>query len=158
MNSFYKNTLYTLSLVALITASSSCTNQPKLNPVTLHGDEPVASPKERYAMVEKYFAGRRAGKPIAVAQVDGLVCPSCAIGIRKNTEKLNFVDSDAPQKGVRLDVKNQLVVLSLKPGEKVNAEAFAGAVRLAGFKPVTFYELKNNGKGESVILSIKLIK
>lgn len=157
MNLFYKNTLHTLSLVALITSLSS-TNQSNGAPIKLDAVESVASPVNRYAMVKKYFAAQRAGKPIAVAQVNGLVCPSCAIGIRRNTKNLNFVDSNAPQKGVKLDVKNQLVVLSLKPGGKVNAEAFAGAVRLAGFKPVVFYELKKNSKGKNVISSTKLIK
>ena len=82
----------------------------------------------------------------------GLVCESCAIGIRKKLQKLKFVDNDKPDKGIVLDVKRQLVSVFLKEGKRVDSSAIIKAVKGAGYDPVTLYELEGGKKLKSTSL------
>lgn len=75
----------------------------------------------------------------------GLICPSCAIGIRKHLSKLPFVDRKKPKSGVELDAKTQLTIVTLKPGAMVDQAAVAKAIRRAGYDPVEIYQ-KQGGK------------
>ena len=75
----------------------------------------------------------------------GLVCESCGIGIRKKIQKLKFVDTKQPQKGIIMDVKSQLVSISLKEGADLDIEAIKKAVKGAGYEPMALYQL-NGGK------------
>lgn len=76
----------------------------------------------------------------------GLVCQSCAIGVRKKLQKLKFVDNNKPEKGVILNVKSQLVSVSLKEGKSVDSSALIKAVKGAGYDPVMLYELEGGKK------------
>ena len=66
-------------------------------------------------------------------KVKGLVCSFCAQGIRKNVSKLNFVDTEKPQKGVMVDEKNGHFVVSLKTGKTPVWKDLFAAVVNAGF-------------------------
>ena len=66
-------------------------------------------------------------------KVKGLVCSFCAQGIRKNVSKLNFVDTEKPQKGVMVDEKNGYFVVSLKTGKTPVWKDLFAAVVNAGF-------------------------
>ena len=72
----------------------------------------------------------------------GLICESCGLGIRKKLQKLKFVDTSKPKKGIVMDVKSQLISLSLKQGESPNLVAIKKAIKGAGYDPITLYELK----------------
>lgn len=82
----------------------------------------------------------------------GLVCESCAIGIRKKLQKLNFVDTKKSEKGIVLDVKAQLVSISLKEGESVNVSELIKAIKGAGYDPIMLYQLENEKKLKSTSL------
>ena len=74
----------------------------------------------------------------------GLVCESCGIGVRKELQKLKFVDTSKPKKGIVIDVKSQLVSVAVKHGKFANIEAIKKAIKRAGYEPVKLYELKDN--------------
>lgn len=74
----------------------------------------------------------------------GLICESCGLGVRKKLQKLKFVDTSKPQKGIVMDVKSQLVSITLKQGQTADVEAIKKAIKGAGYDPITLFEL--NGK------------
>ena len=71
----------------------------------------------------------------------GLICESCGLGVRKKLQKLKFVDTSKPQKGIVLNVKSQLVSITLKQGQSADAEAIKKAIKGAGYDPVYLYDL-----------------
>ena len=83
----------------------------------------------------------------------GLVCESCALGIRKKVQRLDFVDTKKPSKGVVLDVRSQLVSISLKNGAVINKAELTKAIKGAGYEPLTLFKLENGKvlKSESLI-------
>ena len=71
----------------------------------------------------------------------GLCCESCAIGIRKKVQKLDFVDTSKPKKGIDLDAKTQLVTIVMKKGATVDMAALKKAIKDAGYDAMKLYEL-----------------
>ena len=94
------------------------------------------------AKVEAKLAGNPSQIVLAV---NGLCCRNCAIGIGKKVCKLDFVDTDALPKGVKVDRKNSLLTVSLKQNEKVDLTSLATAIRKAGYEPVRLYQRIENG-------------
>jgi len=81
-------------------------------------------------------------KDVSLAYVKGLVCPSCALGIRIKISKLPFVDSTRYKRGVDMDTKTQLLTVALLPGLKAEAVSLAKAITAAGYDPVERYSLQ----------------
>jgi len=71
----------------------------------------------------------------------GLICESCGLGVRKKLQKLKFIDTSKPQKGIVMDVKSQLVSITLKEGQPADVEAIKKAIKGAGYDPIALYEL-----------------
>ena len=69
----------------------------------------------------------------------GLVCSSCAIGLRIHTSKLEGVDKSQLTKGVDLDVKKQLVLVAFKPDAAIDVDGVREAIYKAGYDPVHYY-------------------
>ena len=69
----------------------------------------------------------------------GLVCSSCAIGLRIHTSKLEGVDKSQLTKGVDLDVKKQLVLVAFKSDAAIDVDGVREAIYNAGFDPVHYY-------------------
>ena len=82
----------------------------------------------------------------------GLICESCGIGVRKKLQRLDFVDTKQPKKGIIMDVKTQLVKVSLKKGAAFQPAAIKKAIKGAGYDPMTLYYLAPN----KVLRSINL--
>lgn len=72
----------------------------------------------------------------------GLICESCGLGVRKKLQRLKFVDTSKPKKGIVMDVKSQLVSVSLKQGKTADLEAIKKAIKGAGYDPMKLYQLK----------------
>jgi len=70
-----------------------------------------------------------------------MLCESCGLGVRKKLQKLKFVDTSKPQKGIVMDVKSQLVSITLKQGLSADVEAIKKAIKGAGYDPIALYEL-----------------
>ena len=81
-------------------------------------------------------------KDVSLAYVKGLVCPSCALGVRIKVSKLSFVDSTRYKRGIDMDTKTQLLTVALLPGLKADAGSLAKAITDAGYDPVERYSLQ----------------
>ena len=80
-----------------------------------------------------------------ILAVNGLCCRNCAIGIGKKVCNLDFVDTEALPKGVKVDRKNSLLSVAIKENEKVDIPSLAKAIRKAGYSPVRLYQPAENG-------------
>jgi len=81
-------------------------------------------------------------KDISLAYIKGLVCPSCALGIRIKVGKLPFVDSTRYKRGVDMDTKTQLLTVALLPGIKADDQSLSQAIIAAGYDPVERYTMQ----------------
>ena len=73
----------------------------------------------------------------------GIVCPSCAIGIRVKMSDLACVDNKRLNGGIKLNAKTQLVTVAIRDGKGVDRDALSLAVRRAGFDPVALFWLND---------------
>ena len=78
---------------------------------------------------------------ISLVYVKGLVCPSCAIGIRKNLSKMKGVDKKRFKDGIDMNPETQLVSIALKDGAQLNSKDLIERVVDAGYVAVEEYRL-----------------
>ena len=78
---------------------------------------------------------------ISLVYVKGLVCPSCAIGVRKNLSKMKGVDKKRFRDGIDMNPETQLVTIALKAGAKVDNKDIMDRVEDAGYVAVEEYKL-----------------
>ena len=79
---------------------------------------------------------------IALVYVKGLVCPSCAIGIRKNLSKMKGVDKSRFRDGIDMNPDTQLVTIAIKEkGFVLNDKELIERVEDAGYVAVEKYQL-----------------
>jgi copper chaperone CopZ len=71
-----------------------------------------------------------------VVTVHGLVCELCAYGVAKNIRKLPFIEKQAPNKGVNVDIKNQRIFLTLSDEASLDKAALFEAIESGGYKPI----------------------
>ena len=71
-----------------------------------------------------------------VVTVHGLVCELCAYGVAKNIRKLSFIDKQAPNNGVNVDIKNQRIFLTLSDEASLDKAALFEAIESGGYKPI----------------------
>ncbi len=71
-----------------------------------------------------------------VVTVHGLVCELCAYGVAKNIRKLSFIDKQAANKGVNVDIKNQRIFLTLSDEASLDKAALFEAIESGGYKPI----------------------
>ncbi|MGB1726095.1 MAG: hypothetical protein ACPHJZ_07235, partial [Limisphaerales bacterium] len=97
-------------------------------------------------------------KDMSLVYVKGLVCPSCAIGIRVKVGKLPFVDSTRYKRGIDMDTKTQLLTIALLPGAKANAGELDKAITNAGYEPVEWYSIEDGKLEATAFASAKKSK
>lgn len=97
-------------------------------------------------------------KDMSLVYVKGLVCPSCAIGIRVKVGKLPFVDSTRYKRGIDMDTKTQLLTIALLPGAKANAGELDKAITDAGYEPAEWYSLEDGKLKATAFASAKKSK
>ena len=73
--------------------------------------------------------------------VNGIVCEFCAFGIAKKLRKLPFIDPTQFEEGVKVDIQNQRVYVSIKEGEAVDQEALFDAIKSGGYDPIKMQEI-----------------
>ena len=73
--------------------------------------------------------------------VRGLVCPSCAIGIRKNLSKMKGVDKKRFRDGIDMNPETQLVTIALKDKGQVDYKDLMERVEDAGYVAIEEYKL-----------------
>ena len=112
---------------------------------------PLEQPDEELELITDQRAVAKmlvksSGKTVAMA-VDGLCCPTCGIGVKKNVQKLAFV----ADKGVKIDPANSMLIVTLKQAGVADQDAIVAAVRKAGYDPVRFYRFADSGAKEIAI-------
>lgn len=121
--------LFTLILVSsLVFVSASLANE----------DKAEITPELRREAAEKVLI---ASDDISLIYVKGLVCPSCAIGIRKNLSKMKGVDKNRFKDGIDMDADTQLVKIALKGNISINNKDLLERVEDAGYSAVEQYKL-----------------
>ena len=101
-------------------------------------DKEEARPEVRLAAAKKTLVEF---VQISLVYVKGLVCPSCAIGIRKNLSKMKGVDKKRFKDGIDMNPETQLVSIALKDGAKLNSKDLIERVEDAGYVAVEEYRL-----------------
>ena len=102
-------------------------------------DDKAEAPVEvRLAAASKLLKDSSA---ISLVYVKGLVCPSCAIGVRKNLSKMKGVDKKRFRDGIDMNPETQLVTIALKAGAKIDNKDLIERVEDAGYIAVEEYKL-----------------
>ena len=116
--------------IALITGSTS---------LSANDDDKEEAPVEvRLAAAKKLLSET---SQISLVYVKGLVCPSCAIGIRKNLSKMEGVDKERFRDGIDMNPETQLVTIALKKGARVEVKEVLERVDDAGYDAIEKYKL-----------------
>ncbi len=116
--------------IALITGSASLSAN--------DDDKEEATVEVRLAAAKKLLSE---SSQISLVYVKGLVCPSCAIGIRKNLSKMEGVDKKRFRDGIDMNPETQLVTIALKKGAQVEVKEVLERVDDAGYDAIEKYKL-----------------
>ena len=101
-------------------------------------DKEEARPEVRLAAAKKTLLS---SSNISLVFVKGLVCPSCAIGVRKNLSKMKGVDKKRFKDGIDMNPETQLVAIALKDGAELDNKDLIERVVDAGYVAVEEYRL-----------------
>jgi len=101
-------------------------------------DKEEARPEVRLAAAKKALLE---SSEISLVYVKGLVCPSCAIGIRKNLSKMKGVDKKRFKDGIDMNPETQLVSIAFKGNFKIDNKDLIERVEDAGYIAVEEYKL-----------------
>ena len=101
-------------------------------------DKVEARPEVRLAAAKKVLLE---SSNVTLLYLRGLVCPSCAIGVRKNLSKLDGVDKQRFKDGIDMDPETQLVSIALKEGASLDSKDLIERVEDAGYVLVEEYIL-----------------
>ncbi len=104
-------------------------------------DKKEARPEARLTAAKKTLLE---SSQISLIYVKGLVCPSCAIGIRKNLSKMKGVDKKRFKDGIDMNPETQLVTIALKNGAKLDSKDLIERIVDAGYFAVEEYRLHEN--------------
>ena len=99
-------------------------------------DKEEARPEVRLAAAKKTLLS---SSNISLVYVKGLVCPSCAIGVRKNLSKMKGVDKKRFKDGIDMNPETQLVAIALKDGAELDNKDLIERVVDAGYVAVEEY-------------------
>ena len=106
--------------------------------VMANDDKEEVRPEVRLTAAKKTLLEKT---QISVIYVKGLVCPSCAIGIRKNLSKMKGVDKKRFKDGIDMNPETQLVTIALKDGAELDNKDLIERVVDAGYVAVEEYRL-----------------
>jgi len=101
-------------------------------------DKEEARPEVRLAEAKKTLLS---SSNISLVYVKGLVCPSCAIGVRKNLSKMKGVDKKRFKDGIDMNPETQLVAIALKDGAELDNKDLIERVVDAGYVAVEEYRM-----------------
>ena len=81
-----------------------------------------------------------------VIEVHGLVCSFCAQGVTKKVSKLPFIDQTKFTKGVKVEIEDQKVTISVKAGERPDIDSLFEAIRSGGYEPINVWAVQSDGQ------------
>ena len=123
----------TLAVIVALTLASSF--------VRADDDKEEARPEVRLAAAKEVLME---SANISLLYLRGLVCPSCAIGVRKNLSKMEGVDKKRFKDGIDMNPETQLVTVALKKGASLNSKELLERVEDAGYVLVEEYIIHDN--------------
>ena len=91
-------------------------------------------------------------KTDVVFKVKGMVCSFCAQGLQKSLSKLSYVDKKNYNKGVKVDLKDQVTIISTKEGAKVDHQLAVKKIIDAGYNVEAAYYNPTGTKVEQISL------
>ena len=104
-------------------------------------DKVEARPEVRLAAAKKVLLQ---SSNVSLLYLRGLVCPSCAIGVRKNLSKMEGVDKKRFKDGIDMDPETQLVTVALKEGTSLDNKELFERIEDAGYILVEEYIIHDN--------------
>ncbi len=81
-----------------------------------------------------------------VIKVNGIVCEFCSLGVTKKISKLPFIDHSRYNKGVRVEIEDQMVTIAVKEEAELDKNALFGAIESGGYNPVDIWLLTPEGE------------
>ena len=108
------------------------------NFIVANEDKEEARPEVRLEAAKKILLD---SSSISLIYVEGLVCPSCAIGIRKNLSKMLGVDRTGFKDGIDMNPETQLVTIAFKEGISIDNKDLIELVEDAGYTAIEEYKL-----------------
>tara|TARA_X000000950_G_scaffold283887_2_gene385771 strand:- start:676 stop:1125 length:450 start_codon:yes stop_codon:yes gene_type:complete len=108
------------------------------NFIVANEDKEEARPEVRLEAAKKILLD---SSSISLIYVEGLVCPSCAIGIRKNLSKMLGVDRTRFKDGIDMNPETQLVTIAFKEGISIDNKDLIDLVEDAGYTAIEEYKL-----------------
>lgn len=75
----------------------------------------------------------------AILEVGGIVCQFCAIGLNNNLGDLPLLDRKKLRNGLFIDIRNNRVILALKPNEPVNYQKVRHAITRGGYELLSMH-------------------
>ena len=93
------------------------------------------------------------GKTDVVFKVKGMVCSFCAQGLQKSLSKLSYVNKKNYTKGVKVNLKDQVTIISTKEGAKINYNLAVKKIADAGYSVEEAYHNPTGLKVEQVLLN-----
>lgn len=108
------------------------------NFIVANEDKEEARPEVRLEAAKKILLD---SSSISLIYVEGLVCPSCAIGIRKNLSKMLGVDRTRFKDGINMNPETQLVTIAFKEGISIDNKDLIELVEDAGYTAIEEYKL-----------------
>ena len=76
--------------------------------------------------------------------IPGSICGSCSIGLFIHIGKLDAVDKKRLNKGLELDVKNQVLFIANKSNAIILIQKIKKAIEKAGYEPALWYQWDND--------------
>ena len=108
------------------------------NFIVANEDKEEARPEVRLEAAKKILLD---SSSISLIYVEGLVCPSCAIGIRKNLSKMLGVDRSRFKDGIDMNPETQLVTIAFREGISIDNKDLIELVEDAGYTAIEEYKL-----------------
>ena len=71
-----------------------------------------------------------------IVSVHGIVCELCSYGVAKKIRKLSFIDTSQANNGVKVDVENQRIFITLLDNMPLDKAALFKAIESGGYKPI----------------------
>ena len=93
------------------------------------------------------------GKTDVVFKVKGMVCSFCAQGLQKSLSKLSYVNKKNYTKGVKVNLKDQVTIISTKEGAKIDYNLAVKKIADAGYSVEKAYHNPTGSKVEQVLLN-----
>ena len=93
------------------------------------------------------------GKTDVVFKVKGMVCSFCAQGLQKSLSKLSYVNKKNYTKGVKVNLKDQVTIISTKAGAKIDYNLAVKKIADAGYSVEEAYHNPTGLKVEQVLLN-----